>query len=99
MKTQIPPLFTCVGEWNQVTDYLSIVQVKVDMDSIKIKLKNTRYPTVAALFTDIFMVYTNATTYYERGGKLGDVIVYKAAKVGREEEARDCVSCTSVSAR
>lgn len=69
----------------QVTDYRSIVKSKMDMDTVKKSLKHHRQPTVEALFADIFKVYTNATTYYEQGGKWGDEVVYRAAKVRRRE--------------
>lgn len=64
-----------------MTDYCNIVKTRMDLDSVKSKHRISRYPTVAALFTDVFLVYTNAIKYYEQRGKLGDAVVYKAAKV------------------
>lgn len=67
----------------QVKDYSKLVPVKMDLDSIKSKHRNVRYPTVEALFADVLSVYTNAVMYYEKGGIYKDKFVYEAAKVCR----------------
>lgn len=65
----------------KVDDYGKIVPVKMDLDTVKGKHKNHRYPTVEAFFAEIFVVYTNASTYYERGGAHRNKLIYDAAKV------------------
>lgn len=64
-----------------MTDYTKIVQSKVDLESVKGKHRNTRYPTVDALFAEVVAVYANAMTYYEKGGKHRNELIYQGAKV------------------
>lgn len=62
-------------------DYKKIVPNKMDVGTVKDKLKNARYPHVEAFFGDLLRVYQNAVKYYEKNGMLRNKLIYKAAKV------------------
>ena len=78
----------------KVTDYSQIVSHKMDVDTVKTKVKNSRYPHVAAFFSDLLLVYENAVKYYENCGKLRDKLVYEAAKVYMKKRCKNHVSYT-----
>lgn len=65
----------------QVPDYSQIVTNKMDLETVKSRHKNARYPHVEAFFGDLLLVYTNAETYYDRGGKHRNKCIYETAKV------------------
>lgn len=79
-------LLLCMGSSlsareKKVTDYGTIVTAKMDLETVKSRHKNARYPQVEAFFSDLLPVFVNAVNYYEQGGHHRNKLVYEVAKV------------------
>jgi histone acetyltransferase len=44
-------------------DYLSIVEVPMDLSTVKMKLNNGRYTTIQAVINDLDLIWSNCKTY------------------------------------